>query len=83
MDVGITVYVNHALSPSQYFADYDYRFARVKAAINDTRGVVLIWSEGSYPVAAVIFIASIMVPTLKMIAIAAMLGRQRARQTRQ
>ncbi|MGO0765768.1 paraquat-inducible protein A, partial [Citrobacter freundii] len=33
-------------------------------------GVVLIWSEGSYPVAAVIFIASIMVPTLKMIAIA-------------
>ncbi|KAF1371225.1 MAG: membrane integrity-associated transporter subunit PqiA [Yokenella regensburgei] len=32
-------------------------------------GVVLIWSEGSYPVAAVIFIASIMVPTLKMIAI--------------
>ncbi|MDX6022751.1 membrane integrity-associated transporter subunit PqiA [Scandinavium sp. V105_16] len=33
-------------------------------------GVILIWSEGSYPVAMVIFIASIMVPTLKMIAIA-------------
>ena len=33
-------------------------------------GVVLLWSEGSYPVAMVIFIASIMVPTLKMIAIA-------------
>ena len=33
-------------------------------------GVVLLWSEGSYPVALVIFIASIMVPTLKMIAIA-------------
>ncbi|KNC08955.1 paraquat-inducible membrane protein A [Klebsiella sp. RIT-PI-d] len=33
-------------------------------------GVVLLWSEGSYPVAGVIFIASIMVPTLKMIAIA-------------
>lgn len=32
-------------------------------------GVVLLWSEGSYPVAMVIFIASIMVPTLKMIAI--------------
>ncbi|KEA52522.1 paraquat-inducible membrane protein A [Mangrovibacter sp. MFB070] len=32
-------------------------------------GVVLLWSEGSYPVALVIFIASIMVPTLKMIAI--------------
>lgn len=32
-------------------------------------GVVLLWSEGSYPVAGVIFIASIMVPTLKMIAI--------------
>lgn len=32
-------------------------------------GVVLLWSEGSYPVAMVIFMASIMVPTLKMIAI--------------
>lgn len=32
-------------------------------------GVVLLWSEGSYPVAGVIFIASIMVPSLKMIAI--------------
>lgn len=33
-------------------------------------GVVLLWSEGSYPVAMIIFIASIVVPTLKMIAIA-------------
>nr|WP_318382131.1 membrane integrity-associated transporter subunit PqiA [uncultured Enterobacter sp.] len=33
-------------------------------------GVILIWQEGSYPVALVIFIASIMVPTLKMIALA-------------
>ncbi|AYN26828.1 MULTISPECIES: membrane integrity-associated transporter subunit PqiA [Buttiauxella] len=33
-------------------------------------GVILLWSEGSYPVAAVIFIASILVPTLKMLAIA-------------
>ncbi len=33
-------------------------------------GVIFLWSEGSYPVALVIFIASIMVPTLKMIAIA-------------
>ncbi|MGP3592992.1 membrane integrity-associated transporter subunit PqiA [Vagococcus sp. WN89Y] len=33
-------------------------------------GVVLLWSEGSYPVALVIFVASIMVPTLKMIGIA-------------
>jgi len=33
-------------------------------------GVVLLWSDGSYPVAMVIFIASIMVPTLKMLAIA-------------
>ncbi|WP_168415696.1 membrane integrity-associated transporter subunit PqiA [Erwinia amylovora] len=32
-------------------------------------GVILLWSEGSYPVALVIFIASIMVPSLKMIAI--------------
>lgn len=36
MDVGITVYVNHALSSCQYSADYDYRFARVKAAVNHT-----------------------------------------------
>jgi paraquat-inducible protein A len=28
-------------------------------------GVILLWSEGSYPVALVIFIASIMVPTLE------------------
>ncbi|MCP5821506.1 paraquat-inducible protein A, partial [Klebsiella pneumoniae] len=27
-------------------------------------GVILLWSEGSYPVAGVIFLASIMVPTL-------------------
>jgi len=33
-------------------------------------GVILLWSEGSYPVAGVIFIASIMVPTLKMLSIA-------------
>lgn len=32
-------------------------------------GVVLLWSEGSYPVAMVIFVASIMVPSLKMLAI--------------
>ncbi|MFP1741948.1 membrane integrity-associated transporter subunit PqiA [Lonsdalea quercina] len=32
-------------------------------------GVVLLWGSGSYPVALVIFIASIMVPTLKMIAL--------------
>lgn len=33
-------------------------------------GVILLWDDGSYPVALVIFIASIMVPTLKMIALA-------------
>lgn len=32
-------------------------------------GVVLLWSEGSYPIALVIFIASVMVPSLKMVAI--------------
>lgn len=32
-------------------------------------GVILLWSEGSYPVSMVILIASILVPTLKMIAI--------------
>ena len=32
-------------------------------------GVILLWGEGSYPVAMVIFIASIMVPTLKILAI--------------
>ena len=32
-------------------------------------GVILLWGGGSYPVAMVIFIASIMVPSLKMVAI--------------
>ncbi|WP_340611066.1 membrane integrity-associated transporter subunit PqiA [Xenorhabdus bharatensis] len=39
--------------------------------INSTilEGIILLWSTGSYPVALVIFIASIMVPLLKMLAI--------------
>ncbi len=32
-------------------------------------GVVLIWQEGSYPIAMIIFTASIMIPVLKMLAI--------------
>ncbi len=32
-------------------------------------GVILLWSSGSYPVAMVIFVASIMVPSLKMLAL--------------
>lgn len=32
-------------------------------------GVILLWNDGSWPVALVIFIASIMVPSLKMLAI--------------
>lgn len=32
-------------------------------------GVILLWESGSYPVALVIFIASIMVPSLKMMAL--------------
>ncbi|MBB1241735.1 paraquat-inducible membrane protein A, partial [Klebsiella pneumoniae] len=32
-------------------------------------GVILLWGDGSYPGAMVIFIASIMVPSLKMLAI--------------
>ncbi len=39
--------------------------------INSTilEGIILLWSSGSYPVAMIIFIASIMVPLLKMLAI--------------
>lgn len=44
-------------------------FLGSKFASTIMAGVILLWSEGSYPVAMVIFIASIMVPTLKMIAI--------------
>lgn len=33
-------------------------------------GVILLWDDGSYPVALVIFIASIMVPIMKMFALA-------------
>ncbi len=36
---------------------------------NILEGIILLWSSGSYPVALVIFIASIMVPLLKMLAI--------------
>jgi paraquat-inducible protein A len=36
-------------------------------------GVVLLWNMGSYPVASVIFIASVMVPLAKMIALAVLL----------
>ncbi|MFV9997254.1 MAG: membrane integrity-associated transporter subunit PqiA [Arsenophonus endosymbiont of Dermacentor nuttalli] len=32
-------------------------------------GVILLWGDGSYPVAIIIFIASIMVPSLKILAI--------------
>ncbi|WP_246048968.1 membrane integrity-associated transporter subunit PqiA [Brenneria rubrifaciens] len=32
-------------------------------------GVILLWGSGSYPVAMVIFVASIMVPSLKMLAL--------------
>ncbi|BET96399.1 membrane integrity-associated transporter subunit PqiA [Xenorhabdus taiwanensis] len=39
--------------------------------INSTilEGIILLWGSGSYPVAMVIFIASIMIPLLKMLAI--------------
>lgn len=40
-----------------------------KMPSNIMAGVVLLWSDGSYPIALVIFIASIMVPSLKMLAI--------------
>jgi len=40
-----------------------------KMSSNIMAGVILLWSDGSYPVALVIFIASIMVPSLKMLAI--------------
>ncbi len=33
-------------------------------------GVVLLWHHGSYPIALVIFIASVLVPVLKMVALA-------------
>lgn len=40
-----------------------------KMPSNIMAGVVLLWSDGSYPVALIIFIASIMVPSLKILAI--------------
>ncbi len=41
-----------------------------KYSSNIMAGVILLWGDGSYPVALIIFIASIMVPSLKMLAIA-------------
>lgn len=46
------------------------QFLGTKITSTVMAGVVLLWSEGSYPIAMVIFIASIMVPSLKMLAIA-------------
>lgn len=47
-------------------------------------GVILLWGEGSYPVAMVIFIASIMVPSLKILSIASVvLGITSRRRTGQ
>lgn len=41
-----------------------------KASSTIMAGVILLWGDGSYPVAAVIFIASIMVPSLKILSLA-------------
>lgn len=70
VDAGVIIYLDHALSARQYFADYDYRLTGLEMPSTILAGVILLWSEGAYLVAAVIFLASIMVPTLKMIAIA-------------
>lgn len=40
------------------------------SASNIMSGVIILWQGGSYPVAMVIFVASIMIPTLKILAIA-------------
>ncbi|WP_268991589.1 membrane integrity-associated transporter subunit PqiA [Limnobaculum eriocheiris] len=40
-----------------------------RMASNIISGVIILWEDGSYPVSLVIFIASIMVPTLKILAI--------------
>jgi paraquat-inducible protein A len=48
---------------------------RVESTLNGTRqstiisGVVQFWQEGDYPVALIIFIASVMIPALKVLAI--------------
>ena len=48
---------------------------RVESTLNGTRestiisGVVQFWQEGDYPVALIIFIASIIIPVLKFLAI--------------
>jgi paraquat-inducible protein A len=48
---------------------------RVESALNGTRqstiisGVVQFWQEGDYPVALIIFIASVMIPVLKFFAL--------------
>jgi paraquat-inducible protein A len=36
-------------------------------------GVILLWQHGSYPVAAVVFIASVMIPIIKFLVIGALL----------
>lgn len=45
------------------------QFLGTKITSTIIAGVALLWGEGSYPIAMVIFTASIMVPSLKMLAI--------------
>lgn len=65
VDAGVIIYLDHALSARQSFADYDYRLTGLENAVDHSGWRDFAVERGSYPVAAVIFLASIMVPTLK------------------
>lgn len=55
--------------PANILPMMNTEFLGSKASATILSGVMLLWKEGAYPVALVIFIASIIVPGLKMIAI--------------
>ena len=57
MDAGAAGDVIYRLSPCQHYADVITDLLGDKMPSTIMAGVILLWSEGSYPVALVIFIA--------------------------
>ncbi|WP_434340106.1 PqiA/YebS family transporter subunit [Motilimonas cestriensis] len=56
--------------PANVFPIMDTRFLGQSEPSTIIGGVILLWQLGSYPVALVIFLASVMIPIAKMLAIA-------------
>ncbi len=75
VDAGVIIYLDRRLSARQYFADYDYRLTGLeKMPSTILAGVILLWSEVGLIRWRRLSFSPVLVPTLKMIAIARLLG---------